>query len=83
MTEYRALVKHKNYRDSKWVLAVPGERTYKTENEAYEAINKAVQNGKPHLIKAIRNGEYITELFDDLEVVDYKVEHREVTPWEE
>ena len=80
--EFRALVKHKNFKEGKWLLAVPGERTYKTKEEAILAIEKAKKNGKPKFITAFSKEKgYFKELFDSLEVIDSKIESREVTDW--
>lgn len=85
MIQYRALVKHRKYREGEWCLAIPGERTYKTLEEAYEAIEKVKANKhlKPHWITAKTKDGYIKEWFTDLEIIDSKVESREVTPWTE
>lgn len=84
MKEFRALVKHRKYKAGQWTLAVPGERVYKTFEEAEDAIQKAINNGKPRMIKArSKDGEYVDELFDNLEIMESKVESREVSEWVE
>ena len=78
--EFRALVKHKYFKEGKWLLAVPGERTYKTKEEAILAIEKAKKDGKPFSVTYFSKEKgYFKECFDSLEVIDSKIESREVT----
>lgn len=82
MKEYRALVNHRKFQNGKWCLAEPGKRFYKTKKEAENAIAKAIERGKPHWIIAFSNNEFVKEWYDSLEVIQFKIESREVTDWE-
>lgn len=54
----------------------------KQKKEAENAIAKAIERGKPHWIIASSNNEFVKEWYDSLEVIQFKIESREVTDWE-
>ena len=54
----------------------------KQKKEAENAIAKAIERGKPHWIIAFSNNEFVKEWYDSLEVIQFKIESREVTDWE-
>ena len=54
----------------------------KQKKEAENAIAKAIERGKPHWITAFSNNEFVKEWYDSLEVIQFKIESREVTDWE-
>lgn len=82
--QYRALVKHRDFNKGQWVLAIPNERVYKTFEDAQDAIQQAIENGKPHYITAHSEKKgYYRELYTALEIVETKIESRLVTDWVE
>lgn len=86
MKQYRVMVMHKKFMEGKWTGAVPphGKNLYKTLDEAKRVLMQEINNCKPTTIEAYSEEEgFYNVLYDDLEIIDSKIEVREVTEWEE
>ena len=82
--QYRAQVVHRNFNDGKWSIAIPGERYYHTLDQAMMAIQRAMDNGRPRYVQTQReDGTIGPEWYDNLEVVDSRVQSRYITDWED
>lgn len=80
------MVKHRKFRSGKWSGVFPqhGKNLYKTLDDAKQALDYEINKCKPKIIEAYSEEKgFHKVVYDDLEIIESRIEVREVTEWEE